>query len=107
MFLTVDHPNHSWPYGSGVVSSLIPGANLDPKATTVLMCGPEVMMLYGMRDLEALGIPEERLWLTLERNMHCGVRLCGHCQMGPYFVCADGPIFGWGEIRDVLKGVGQ
>jgi NAD(P)H-flavin reductase len=107
VFLTVDHPNHGWPYESGVVSSLIPHARLDPKATTVFMCGPEVMMRYGMRDLEMLGIPEERLWLTLERNMHCGVRMCGHCQIGPYFVCADGPIFGWGEIRHVLKGVGQ
>ena len=55
-----------------------------------------------MHDLEALGMPEERLWLTVERNMQCGVKLCGHCQLGPWFVCADGPIFRWDELRDLI-----
>ncbi len=50
-----------------------------------------------------MGVPDERLWLTMERNMHCAVRLCGHCQLGPWFVCADGPIFRWDEVRDLVE----
>jgi NAD(P)H-flavin reductase len=85
-----------------VVSALLPEAGLDPKASTVFMCGPEIMMRFAMGDLELLGMPDDRLWLTMERNMHCGVKLCGHCQLGPWFVCADGPIFRWDELRDLI-----
>jgi NAD(P)H-flavin reductase len=102
VLLTLDEADDAWPHRTGVVSSLFPEAGLDPKAATVFMCGPEVMMRFGMRDLELLGLPDERLWLTMERNMHCAVKLCGHCQLGPWFVCADGPIFRWDELRDLM-----
>jgi NAD(P)H-flavin reductase len=101
--LTVDHADEDWPHREGVVSVLFPEAGIDPKATTVFTCGPEIMMRAVLRDLAAIGVPHERLWLTLERNMHCGVKLCGHCQLGPWFVCADGPIFAWDEIRDLME----
>ena len=61
------------------------------------------MMVGALRELEGMGVPDERLWLTMERNMHCAVRLCGHCQLGPWFVCADGPIFRWDEVRDLVE----
>jgi NAD(P)H-flavin reductase len=102
VLLTLDEADDAWPHRTGVVSSLFPEAGLDPKASTVFTCGPEIMMRFAMRDLELLGLPDERLWLTMERNMHCGVRLCGHCQLGPWFVCADGPIFRWDEMRDLI-----
>lgn len=100
--LTVDQGDGSWPHGIGVITKLFPYVDIDPKASTVFMCGPEIMMRFAMGDLSALGIPDDRLWLTLERNMHCAVKLCGHCQLGPYFVCADGPIFRWDEIGDLM-----
>jgi NAD(P)H-flavin reductase len=102
VLLTLDEADDAWPHRTGVVSSLFPEAELDPKASTVFTCGPEIMMRFAMQDLELLGLPDERLWLTMERNMHCGVRLCGHCQLGPWFVCADGPIFRWDEMRDLI-----
>lgn len=101
--LTVDHPDAAWPHEAGVVTRLLPDAGIDPRATTVFTCGPEIMMRIALRELSNLGVPDERLWLTLERNMHCAVKLCGHCQLGPYFVCADGPIFRWDEVRDLLE----
>jgi hypothetical protein len=57
------------------------------------------MMHYGIRNLEARGIPDDRIFLSLERNMHCAVGVCGHCQLGPEFVCKDGPIFPLRRVR--------
>lgn len=101
--LTVDIPDDAWPYREGVVSTLFDVAGIDPATTTVFMCGPEIMMRLGLADLSARGIADERLWLTMERNMHCAVKLCGHCQMGPFFVCADGPIFRWDQMRQLME----
>jgi NAD(P)H-flavin reductase len=101
--LTVDIPDDEWPYREGVVPVLFDEARIDPGATTVYTCGPEIMMRLGLQELARRGIADEDLWLTMERNMHCGVKLCGHCQLGPYFVCADGPIFRWDEMRDVME----
>lgn len=100
--LTVDVGDAEWPHGIGMVTKLLPYVDMDPRASTVFMCGPEIMMRRMMHELSALGIPDDRLWLTMERNMHCGVKLCGHCQFGPLFVCADGPIFSREEIDDLL-----
>jgi NAD(P)H-flavin reductase len=100
--LTVDIADDAWPYRQGVVSTLFDEVNIDPERTTVFTCGPEIMMQIGLQDLSERGIPADRLWLTMERNMHCGVKLCGHCQLGPWFVCADGPIFRWDELRNLI-----
>lgn len=102
LLLTVDVADESWPYGEGVVTTLFPKAHIDPRVTTVFTCGPEIMMRFAIRDLLELGIPESRIWLSVERNMHCGVKLCGHCQWGPYFVCADGPVFRYDRIADLM-----
>lgn len=100
--LTVDIPDDTWPYEEGVVTTLFPKAGIDPRVTTVFTCGPEIMMRFAIRDLLRLGIAPERIWLSMERNMHCGVKLCGHCQLGPYFVCADGPVFRYDEIEELM-----
>jgi NAD(P)H-flavin reductase len=101
--LTVDHADVAWPYREGLVTTLLPEIALNPRSTTVFTCGPEIMMVAALRDLERMGVPGEQLWLTMERNMHCAVKLCGHCQLGPWFVCADGPIFRWDEVRDLIE----
>jgi NAD(P)H-flavin reductase len=101
--LTVDQADDAWPYREGLVTALFPELEIDPRSTTVFTCGPEIMMTSALRDLERMGVPDERLWLTMERNMHCAVKLCGHCQLGPWFVCADGPIFRWDEVRDLME----
>lgn len=103
LMLTVDIADDSWPYDEGVVTTLFPKARIDPRVTTVFACGPEIMMSFAVRDLLALGVPDRRIWLSMERNMQCGVRLCGHCQLGPKFVCADGPVFRYDEIADLME----
>lgn len=65
---------------------------IDGSATTAFVCGPDVMMHHTAMALRARGLSPNRIWLTLERNMQCGNALCGHCQLGPFIVCRDGPV---------------
>ena len=75
------------------MTELFAEAQIDPARTVVLMCGPEVMMRYAIRILRTRGVSDDDLHVSLERNMKCAVGWCGHCQLGPEFVCKDGPIF--------------
>jgi len=100
---TVDVADGDWPHDVGVVTTLFPKAEIDPLVTTVFTCGPEIMMQFAIRDLLALGVPRKRIWLSMERNMQCAVKFCGHCQLGPYFVCEDGPVFRYDEIGELME----
>jgi NAD(P)H-flavin reductase len=93
VLLTADQPDRAWRDRSGVVTELFEEVAFEPGRTVVLMCGPEVMMRYAIRILRARGVSDDDLHLSLERNMKCAVGWCGHCQLGPEFVCKDGPIF--------------
>ena len=90
--VTVDHADASWTGEVGVVPGLLPSAVFEPANVVAMLCGPEVMMRFTVRDLEALGVAPGAIWLSLERNMKCAVGLCGRCQLGPHFVCKDGPV---------------
>ncbi len=68
----------------------------------VMMCGPEIMMRVVAAELVRRGIDENDMWLSMERNMHCATGLCGHCQIGPHFVCRDGPVFRYPELKALL-----
>ena len=70
--------------------------------TTAFLCGPEVMIRVVARDLVDAGADAERIFVSLERNMHCAVRQCGHCQLGPLFICADGPVVTWAVAAPLL-----
>ena len=91
--LTADQPDRSWRDRTGVVTELFEEVELDARRTVAFMCGPQVMMRYAVPILRRRGVPEDRVFVSLERNMKCAVGLCGHCQLGPEFVCRDGPIF--------------
>jgi NAD(P)H-flavin reductase len=97
--VTVDHAVGDWYGPVGVVTKLIPGAGFDPAETVALVCGPEVMMRFTLRELQQGGVPPERLYVSLERNMECAIGLCGHRQVGPSFVCQEGPVFRYPEIE--------
>jgi NAD(P)H-flavin reductase len=100
--VTVDHASTEWRGHVGVVPALLGRARFDPRAAIAMVCGPEVMMRFAARELEGLGLPGDAIWLSLERSMKCGVRLCGHCQLGPYFVCWDGPVVRFDRVRRLL-----
>ncbi|MEO5336188.1 MAG: FAD/NAD(P)-binding protein [Magnetospirillum sp. WYHS-4] len=101
--VTVDAAGTEWQGNVGVVPKLIPRADFDPANATVLVCGPEVMMRFTIQALNQRGVGDDRIWVSMERNMKCAVGFCGHCQFGPKFVCKDGPVFRFDTIRDIFQ----
>ena len=94
----VDRAGPEWLGRVGVVTQLFDQAAWDGSRVTAFVCGPERMMGAAAATLERLGVEPAATWLTLERNMACGVGTCGHCQLGPFFVCRDGPVFSVAEL---------
>ncbi len=90
--VTVDVPGPGWTGHVGLVTSLLKGAGFNPVGATALVCGPEIMMRFTARSLIEGGIDPRCVRVSLERNMQCGVAWCGHCQLGPFLLCRDGPI---------------
>jgi NAD(P)H-flavin reductase len=93
--VTVDASDPGWNGRVGVVTELVPSARFDPVRTSAFVCGPEVMMRFAVRALVERGVPPSRVYVSLERNMRCGLGHCGHCQLGPTLICRDGPVYGW------------
>ena len=81
--MTVDRAIGDWRGNVGVVTTLIPRVPFDPYNTVAMVCGPEIMMRFTVLELERRGVPPANVRLSMERNMKCGVGLCGHCQCGP------------------------
>lgn len=101
--VTVDRSAVGWLGNVGVVTLLLDRLRpLEPERSQLLMCGPEVMMRYTVRSALARGLTREQIYVSLERNMQCAVGLCGHCQLGPAFVCKDGPVFCYPEMEPYL-----
>ena len=100
--VTVDHAKGAWRGSVGVVTKLISHARFDPQNTIAFVCGPEIMMRFTAAELQKRGVAPDHLYVSMERNMKCAVGLCGHCQFGPRFVCKDGPVFQYSEVRDWL-----
>jgi 2-polyprenylphenol hydroxylase and related flavodoxin oxidoreductases len=94
----VDRAGPEWLGRVGIVTQLFDHAPWDGTRATAFMCGPERMMQATATTLEGRGVIAGNTWLTLERNMACGVGTCGHCQLGPFFVCRDGPVFSLAEL---------
>lgn len=91
-----------WTGNVGVVTTLIPRVAFDPSRTLAMVCGPEVMMRFTIDALFKRGLARESLYLSMERNMKCGVAFCGHCQYGPAFICKDGPVFRFDKIQGIF-----
>jgi NAD(P)H-flavin reductase len=101
LHLTVDAvpPNVIWEHNVGVVTKLFDSIETSPDDSLVFICGPEIMMKFSVLGLLNLGFSEDQLFLSMERRMRCGVGLCGHCQIGPKYVCRDGPVFQYSELK--------
>jgi NAD(P)H-flavin reductase len=102
VLVSVDHAAGEWRGNVGVVTSLIPKVSTDPSNTIAMVCGPEVMMRFMVIELQKRGIDPENIFLSMERNMNCGISQCGHCQFGPYFICKDGPVFPYNKISRLM-----
>lgn len=102
VWLTVDKadPEEYWKGEVGLIPVLFKNIAVDPLRSVVFMCGPEIMMAILAKDLTTRGIPAEKIFVSMERNMNCGMGWCGHCLFGPAMVCTDGPIFRLSDIWD-------
>jgi NAD(P)H-flavin reductase len=100
--VTVDTASADWRGKVGVVTTLIPRAGIDPEATVAFVVGPEVMMRFTARALVDAGLASDRIWISMERSMKCGVALCGHCQFGPSLICRDGAVYPYPVIEPFL-----
>jgi NAD(P)H-flavin reductase len=99
----VDHAGPGWRGRVGVVPDLVEETVFEPANTTAMLCGPEVMMRFTQRALAARGLPPERVHVSLERSMRCGIGMCGHCQYVPYFICKDGPVLRFDRVAWLLE----
>jgi NAD(P)H-flavin reductase len=100
--LTVDAAAPGWQETVGPVTSLIPRAAFQPDRAGAFVVGPEIMMRFVVQVLARRGLPLTRIFVSMERNMKCAVGFCGHCQLGPTFICKDGPVFPYSHLQPWL-----
>jgi len=103
VLVTVDYGGMSWRGHVGVVTTLFKYARLKPSQSVAMVCGPEIMMRFVARELISHGLSRNDVYLSMERNMKCAVGFCGHCQYGPHFICKDGPVFAYEQMRPLLE----
>jgi sulfhydrogenase subunit gamma (sulfur reductase) len=99
MHLTIDAEAPGWTKHVGFVPDVVEQVAPSSKGTYAVICGPPVMIRFTMPKLTALGFPAERIYSSLERRMKCGIGKCGRCNIGPYYVCKDGPVFSYAQLE--------
>jgi NAD(P)H-flavin reductase len=103
LVVTVDRASEDWTGRVGLVTEPLAEIDLFPEWTAALLCGPEPMMRFSAKVLLDRGMPAERIQVSLERNMKCGIGLCGHCQLGPLLLCRDGPVVPYPVAAPLLE----
>jgi anaerobic sulfite reductase subunit B len=102
--VTVDLGSPGWLGRVGLVTSVFDEIAFEPTTSSALLCGPEIMMRITARALVGRGVYPERIRVSLERNMQCGLGWCGHCQLGPFLLCRDGPVLPYaGAVSQLLS----
>jgi NAD(P)H-flavin reductase len=101
--VTVDYAGTRWYGNVGVVTKLIPKAPFEAADTLAMVCGPEVMMRFTAVELQKRGVSQEKIYVSMERNMKCAIGFCGHCQFGPMFICRDGPVFTYRHVAEWIN----
>ncbi len=96
---TVDKGDDTWTGNVGVVTKLVKNMAVVPESTVAFTCGPPIMLKFVVAELIALGLPDRNIVTTLERYMKCGVGKCGHCCVGHHYICVDGPVYSFEQIR--------
>jgi sulfite reductase subunit B len=97
--LTVDKGDSSWKKHVGLVTTILGGVKMDFAKGVAVVCGPPIMMKFATIKLLDLGFKEDNIYLSMEKNMSCGIGKCGHCRLGTYYACKDGPVFTYSRIK--------
>jgi len=95
---TVDRGDESWKGNVGVITTLFPKVSIDPSRTYCVIVGPPVMYKFAIPEAKKKGLPNDRIIVSLERRMKCGIGKCGHCQINGVYVCQDGPVFRYSDM---------
>jgi NAD(P)H-flavin reductase len=104
-FETVDRGDNSWTGNVGVITTLIPKVQFDPKKTIAVVVGPPIMYRFVIAELKKRELTDENIIVSLERRMKCGVGKCGHCQINGVYVCQEGPVFTLAQLRNLREAV--
>lgn len=98
--LTVDKGDSGWEGNVGVVTTILDGLDMDSAGGIAVVCGPPIAMKFTTMKLLELGFKDENIYLSMEKNMSCGIGKCGHCRLGTYYACKDGPVFSYDKIKN-------
>jgi len=101
VLVTVDTPDEDWKENVGVVTTLWHKTNMASSDGVAYVCGPPIMIRFVIPELIKSGLKDENIYVTLERYMKCGIGKCGHCNIGPMFVCIDGPVFSYSQLKEL------
>jgi NAD(P)H-flavin reductase len=97
--LTVDEAKDNWDGNVGVVTTILNKDDVNISNAVAVVCGPPIMMKFATLKLLEFGFGPEKIYLSMEKNMSCGIGKCGHCMLGKYYVCKDGPVFTYDQIK--------
>jgi sulfite reductase subunit B len=99
MKVTVDIGDPTWQGHVGLVTTILDDAVMDYTSGIAIVCGPPIMMKFVTIKLRDKGFKDENIYLSMEKNMSCGIGKCGHCRIGKYYACKDGPVFTYDKIK--------
>jgi len=97
--ISLDKEDASWTGRVGLVTTLLDDVDMDYSEGIAVVCGPPIMMKFVTLKLVEMGFQDQNIYLSMERNMSCGIGQCGHCRLGIYYVCKDGPVFSYDKIK--------
>lgn len=101
ILLTVDVGDDEWKGRVGVVTTILDEIPVDVKTTPAIVCGPPLMMKFTTQRLVDAGFKDSNIYLSMEKNMSCGIGKCNHCRVGKFYVCRDGPVLTWQDVKDI------
>jgi sulfite reductase subunit B len=103
LLITVDKATPGWKGNVGVVTTLFDKTEIPAENTVGVTCGPPIMMKFVVQNFQKIGLKDDQMFLSMERLMQCGIGKCGHCNIGKKYVCQDGPIFTYEELKELTE----
>jgi NAD(P)H-flavin reductase len=99
--ITTDIGDDTWKGNVGLVTTILKKESVNVGNAVAIVCGPPIMMKFVTFKLIDIGFRDSQIYLSMEKNMSCGVGKCGHCRIGPYYACKDGPVFTYDKIKEL------
>lgn len=101
--LTIDNPAEGWPHKVGLIPTVLEEMKPNPENTVAITCGPPIMIKFTLQALDRLNFKPEQILTTLEKRMKCGIGICGRCNIGDKYVCIDGPVFSYAQLKAMVN----